>query len=180
MEFPALIISALHLISASCFTWCSDSICRSDAPFLSERSTLFQRYNQHCGWHSLFSVCFVSKHANATQCRPCATIWTDCIRMHESKLFTNLYAYDQRQTHARNVNSSCSSLMMRREIVAAKRAGVTTSVIMEIAPRGNRAQRCASHDCSCTITMEYEMESEFSSDKKIRAQGQTLESLRSN
>ena len=97
-----------------------------------------------------------------------------------TKLFTNLYAYDQRRTHARNVNSSCSSLMMRREIVAAKSAGITTSVIMEIAPRGNRAQRCASHDCSCTITMEYEMESEFSSDKKIRAQWQTLECLRSN
>ena len=50
--------------------------------------------------------------------------------------FTNLYAYDQHRTHARNANTLCANVTMRREIIATKRAGVTTSVVTEIAPKG--------------------------------------------
>ena len=52
--------------------------------------------------------------------------------------FTNLYGYDQHQTHARNQNKLCASLTMRREIVATRRAGVATSVLKEVAPKGEQ------------------------------------------
>ncbi len=54
--------------------------------------------------------------------------------------FSNLYAYDQHRTHARNANTLCASLTMRREIIATKRAGD------HFCSYRNRAQRCASHD----------------------------------
>ena len=59
-----------------------------------------------------------------------------CMNPKCEQSFTNLYAYDQHRTHARNANTLCASLTMRREIVATRRAGVTTSVVKEIAPRG--------------------------------------------
>jgi len=59
-----------------------------------------------------------------------------CINAKCQQSFANMYAYDQHSTHTRNVNTLCASLMMRKEIVATRRAGVTTSVITQIAPKG--------------------------------------------
>ncbi len=43
---------------------------------------------------------------------------------------------DRHRIHAKNENTLCASLTMRRELVATRRAGVSTSVVTEIAPRG--------------------------------------------
>ena len=59
-----------------------------------------------------------------------------CINAKCQQSFANMYAYDQHRTHTRNVNTLCANLMMRKEIVATRRAGVTTSVITQIAPKG--------------------------------------------
>ncbi len=66
-----------------------------------------------------------------------------CLNPKCNQSFTNLHSYDQHRTHARNANTLCASLTMRREIVATRRAGVTTSVLKEVAPRGD--QRMRSH-----------------------------------
>ena len=59
-----------------------------------------------------------------------------CMNPKCEQSFTNLHSYDRHRTHARNVNTLCASLMMRREIVATRRTGVTTSVVTEIPRRG--------------------------------------------
>ena len=59
-----------------------------------------------------------------------------CMNPKCAQSFNNLHAYDRHRTHASNANTLCASLTMRREIVATRRAGVTTSVVTEIAPRG--------------------------------------------
>ena len=69
-----------------------------------------------------------------------------CMNPKCEKLFTNLFSYDQHRYHARNVGTLCASLTMRREIVATRRAGVTTSVIKRIPPKG---KPCA---CICCNT----------------------------
>ena len=47
-----------------------------------------------------------------------------------------MFGYDQHGTHARNANTLCASLTMRREIIATRRAGVTTAVVTETPPKG--------------------------------------------
>ena len=59
-----------------------------------------------------------------------------CMNPNCKRSFSNLFGYDQHRTHARNANTLCASLTMRREIIATRRAGVTTSVVTEIAPKG--------------------------------------------
>ena len=59
-----------------------------------------------------------------------------CMNPKCEQSFTNLHSYDRHRTHARNVNTLCASLTMRREIVATRRTGVTTSVVTEIPRRG--------------------------------------------
>ena len=59
-----------------------------------------------------------------------------CMNPKCAQSFSNLHAYDRHRTHASNANTLCASLTMRREIVATRRAGVTTSVVTEIVPRG--------------------------------------------
>ena len=61
-----------------------------------------------------------------------------CMNPKCDKLFTNLFSYDQHRYHARNVGTLCASLTMRREIVATRRAGVTTSVIKRIPHKGKQ------------------------------------------
>ena len=68
-----------------------------------------------------------------------------CMNKDCQQSFTNLYAYDQHRYHARNVNSLCANITMRREIIATRRAGVTTSVVKEIAPK--REQRSRGWKC---------------------------------
>ncbi len=57
--------------------------------------------------------------------------------------FTNLYGYNQHHTHARNANTLCASVTMRREIVVTRRAGATSSAVEEIAPK--RVYRMLDH-----------------------------------
>jgi len=86
--------------------------------------------------------------------------------------FSNLYGYDQHRTHARNADTLCASLTMRREIIATRRAGVTTSVVKEIAPKG--AHHTIAHDWKDAGTR-------FDSRKKLegnRQKPKELESLR--
>ena len=64
-----------------------------------------------------------------------------CLNPKCNQSFTNLHSYDQHRTHARNASTLCASITMRREIVATRRAGVTTSVLKEIAPRGDQHMR---------------------------------------
>ena len=59
-----------------------------------------------------------------------------CMNPKCDQSFTNLFSYDQHRYHSRNVGTLCASLTMRREIVATRRAGVTTSVIKRIPPKG--------------------------------------------
>jgi hypothetical protein len=92
-------------------------------------------------------ICFVFEYGHGAQSRICATSSTDhSIRLHiGSKMRTILFKYAQLRTydvhrsyHARNVGTFCASLTMRREIVATRRAGLTTSVIKRIPSKGNQ------------------------------------------
>ena len=67
-----------------------------------------------------------------------------CMNPRCDRSFSNLYSYDQHRVHARNANTLCASLTMRREIIATRRAGVTTSVVTEIASKG--VHRMLAHD----------------------------------
>ena len=65
-----------------------------------------------------------------------------CMNPKCQQSFSNLFSYDQHRTHAKNINTLCANLTMRREIVATRRAGVTTSVITKIPHRGEHRLIC--------------------------------------
>ena len=68
-----------------------------------------------------------------------------CMNPKCDQSFTNLFSYDQHRYHSRNVGTLCASLTMRREIVATRRAGVTTAVVKRIPATGMQyACICAS------------------------------------
>ena len=62
----------------------------------------------------------------------------ECLNPKCAKSFSNMHSYDVHRYHARNVGTLCASLTMRREIVAMRRAGLTTSVIKRIPPKGKQ------------------------------------------
>ena len=86
-----------------------------------------------------------------------------CMNPDCQRSFSNLYGYDQHRTHARNADTLCASLTMRREIIATRRAGVTTSVVKEIAPKG--AHHTIAHDWKDAGTRL----DRFDTHKKIRS-----------
>ena len=76
-----------------------------------------------------------------------------CMNPKCQKSYSNLFSYDQHRTHATTVNTLCANLTMRREIVATRRAGVTTSVITKIPPRGEHRLVC--HEWKLDVGGQY-------------------------
>ena len=77
----------------------------------------------------------VADHAPASE----RIIGYICTNKKCKQSFTDLFAYNQHQTHTRNVGTLCASLTMRREIVATRHTGVTTSVVRDIPiPKGEQ------------------------------------------
>ena len=66
----------------------------------------------------------------------------ECMNPKCAQSFSNMHSYDVHRYHARNVGTLCASLTMRREIVATRRAGLTTAVIKRIPSKG-KPRQCA-------------------------------------
>ena len=77
---------------------------------------------------------------NASQHR--RIIAYECMNPKCAQSFSNMHCYDVHRYHARNVGTLCASLTMRREIVATRRAGLTTAVIRRIPSKGKQCAWC--------------------------------------
>ena len=66
----------------------------------------------------------------------------ECMNPKCEQSFTNMHSYDVHRYHARNVGTLCASLTMRREIIATRRAGLTTAVITRIPSKGKHCAWC--------------------------------------
>ena len=119
--------------------WCADSICKNDANFVSSK----ERYKFSFALIASVFCVLLSMSLSADNAAP-PLQRIIAIRILESETQSILYkivwsrTYDQHSTHARNKNTLCASLTMRREIVATRRAGVATSVLKEVAPKGEQ------------------------------------------
>ena len=104
------------------------------------------RYRVNFGLSILVLFCFSLFHMDTSHYQdndppPQRILAYVCMNKFCNQSFTNLYAYDQHRTHARNANSLCANITMRREIIATRRAGVTTSVVKEIASKREQRSR---------------------------------------
>jgi hypothetical protein len=99
-------------------------------------------------------ICFVSEYGHGAQSRieyapPLQRITAFVCMMDPrcAQSFSNMHSYDVHRYHARNVGTLCASLTMRGEIVATRRAGLTTAVIKR--PKASNA-----HDAFMLMTAE--------------------------
>ena len=126
-------ISAWFRVSAqSALAMCWFCSLKKDAELFSEQQPSISNHNRLMFALKILCVSLF-EYGHGTHCKTCAASTNYRIRMHESKMHSYRY-------HARNVGTlcQCASLTMRREIVATRRAGLTTSVIKRIPPKGKQ------------------------------------------
>ncbi len=75
---------------------------------------------------------------SAEHAQPQRIIEYECMNPRCAHSFSNMHSYDVPRYHERNVGTLCASLTMRREIVATRRPGLTTTVIKQIPSKGKQ------------------------------------------
>jgi hypothetical protein len=69
--------------------------------------------------------------------------------------FSFFFGFDQLRTNAANADTLCANLTMRREIVATRRAGVTTAFITTI-PTSKGVHPLIVHEWKRTLAVDWE------------------------
>ncbi len=121
--------------------WCSDFDPSRRMPNYFQNSDHQYRIIDFClRWKYYMAMALSAEHAP-----PPRIIAYEWIKPRCPQSFPNIMAqpsYDVHRYHARNVGTLCASLTMRREIVATRRAGLTTAVIKRIPPKGKQCAWC--------------------------------------
>jgi hypothetical protein len=121
--------------------WCSDFDPSRRMPNYFQNSDHQYRIIDFClRWKYYMAMVLSAEHAP-----PPRIIAYEWIKPRCPQSFSNIMAqpsYDVHRYHARNVGTLCASLTMRREIVATRRAGLTTAVIKRIPPKGKQCAWC--------------------------------------